>query len=244
LSQADSPLSIRSPIESPIASTSDSMRQRIEHDRVAMLFRTTGYASILTAVMAGLVVFVCAKIVPWPILVSWLAVVLLLRLLTEYLGRQFLKERVAKHNALWWGWVYSAAVFPSALVWGLAVYFPGLENNPSAEIFVSLCLVARMAGSLLTHCYFPPALYTSSVPLIGAMAVRYWSIGSSESILAGVMWIIMLIYTLSIGHPQARLVASTIRLRYENESLIEELQQKRNKRVLRNHVSLRRPITI
>jgi two-component system, sensor histidine kinase len=204
------------------------MQSRIDRERVAMLFRSTGYASILTAAMAGLVLLVCSRIVEWPILVAWATAVIVLRIAVEWLGFRFRKLDDKNINAGRWGWIYSIMVFPSAIVWGLAVFFPGIEKNPEAAMFVSLCLVARTAGSLLTHSYFPPALYTSSVPLIGVMTLHYMFRGTTDSILAGVMWIVMLVYILSIGHRQARLVISTIKLGYENEHLIDELKLKNN----------------
>jgi signal transduction histidine kinase len=201
-------------------------RTRVERDRVGMLYRSTSAATFLTAAMAGLVVFVCWRSVDWRVLITWLVAVIALRFLVEWLGILFHRSANQTSVPRRWGWIYSWAVFPSAIVWGAAILFPGLENDPQSQMFVSLCLVARTAGSMLTHSYFPPALYTSALPLIGALAWHYASGGTTASILTAVMWVIMLVYILSIGHRQARLVVSTILLRYENEQLIGELKQK------------------
>ena len=191
-----------------------------------MLYRTTGYATFLTVLMAALVVVVSWRAVDWRILLGWIAAVLLLRLLVEWLGRLFAHHKAKEQIARRWGWAYSFAVLPSAITWGSAMFFPGLDADPHARMFVALCLVARAASSMLTHAYFPPALYTSTAPLIGSMAFYYALQPTSADVLASVMWGIMLIYILSIGHRQARLVVSTILLRYENEQLIEELKRK------------------
>lgn len=201
-------------------------RIRVERDRVAMLYRTTSSATLLTAAMAGLVVFVSWRLVSMQLLIAWLISVVALRVLVEWLGRLFRRADNQESAARRWGWIYSWAVFPSAVVWGAAIFFPGLDTDPQSQMFVSLCLVARTAGSMLTHSYFPPALYTSALPLIGALTWRYATLDTSASMLAAVMWLIMLVYILSIGHRQARLVVSTILLGYENEQLIAELKQK------------------
>ncbi|MBC7984256.1 MAG: response regulator [Candidatus Obscuribacterales bacterium] len=201
-------------------------RPRVERDRVAMLYRSTSSATFLTAGMATLVVLVSWRTVAWQILLLWLLAVVVLRVLVEWLGRLYYRTANQETNARRWGWIYSWAVLPSAALWGAAIFFPGLEADQPAQLLVSLCLVARTAGSMLTHSYFPPALYTSALPLIGALMWRYASLGNTSQVLAAAMWLIMLIYILSIGHQQARLVVSTILLGHENEQLIAELKQK------------------
>lgn len=202
------------------------MRERVEQHRVMMLYRTTGMATFLTAAMAGFVTLVCRNVVAWQVLIAWLVIVVGLRALLEWLGYLFRKSPARENNPRRWGWIYAWAVLPSAFAWGGAIFLPGLENDPWTQMFVALCLSARTAGSMMTHAYFPPALYTSAAPLLGALALRYATLGSEIGAIAGAMWLIVLVYVLSVGHRQARLIVSTILLRYENEQLIAELQTK------------------
>jgi signal transduction histidine kinase/CheY-like chemotaxis protein len=201
-------------------------RTRVERDRVAMLYSSTAAGSFLTAAMAGLVVFISWQHVDWHILAGWSVAVIALRVLVEWLGMLFRRSPDKDANARRWGWIYCWAVFPSAIVWGAAILFPGLEHSPQSQMFVALCLVARTAGSMHTHSYFPPAFYTSTLPLIGALVLYSAAAGTTAGVLTAVMWVIMLVYILSIGHRQADLVVNTILLRYENEQLIAELKQK------------------
>jgi len=202
-----------------------AMRTRVENDRVAMLYRNNLTGTLLTLVMLAFVLVVAWKSVATPVLIGWAAIVIGLRVVIDWLGYLYRKAQDHESNARRWGWLYSWAVFPSALAWGAGVFLPGLENNVWTQMFVALCLTCRAASSMLTHAYFPPALYTSSVPLIAALALRSLTSGSDITALSGAMWLIMLVYILSVGHRQSRLVVSTVLLRYENEQLIRELQQ-------------------
>lgn len=202
-----------------------AMRTRVENDRVAMLYRTNLTGTLLTLVMVAFVLLVAWKTVAPQILVSWAASVVGLRLFVDWLGYWYRKALDRETDARRWGWFYSWAVLPSALAWGAGIFLPGLENDLWTQMFVALCLTCRTAASMLTHAYFPPALYTSAVPLLGALALRYLTNGSDISVMAGTMWLIVLLYILSVGHRQSRLVVSAILLRYENEQLIRELKQ-------------------
>lgn len=201
------------------------MSTRVENDRVAMLYRTNLTGTLLTMVMVAFVVLVAWKAVAAQILFTWAASVVGLRMLVDLLGYFYRKSPDRESNARRWGWLYSWAVLPSALAWGAGIFLPGLQNDLWTQMFVALCLTVRFAGSILMHAYFPPALYTSAVPLMGGLALRYLTNGSGIDAMAGSMWLIMLTYVLSVGHRQASLVVSAILLRYENEQLIRELQQ-------------------
>jgi signal transduction histidine kinase len=202
-----------------------AMRTRVENDRVAMLFRTNLTGTLLTIVMLAFVMLVAWKAVEASILFTWAASVVGLRMLVDLLGYFYRKAADRESNARRWGWYYSWAVLPSALAWGAGIFLPGLQNDLWMQMFVALCLTCRFAGSILTHAYFPPALYTSALPLVAALSLRYFTNGSGIDAMSGSMWLTIVIYGLSVGHRQASLVVSAVLLRYENEQLIRELQQ-------------------
>jgi len=202
-----------------------AMRARIENDRVAMLYRTNLTGTLLTLVMVAFVMLVTWKTVASQTLLLWGGAVVALRIAVDWLSYKYRMAADRETDARRWGWLYSWAVLPSALAWGAAMFLPGLEDDIWRQTFVALCLTCRTAGSVLTHAYFPPALYTSTVPLLGTLMVRYLTNGSDITLLSGALWIIVLVYILSVGHRQARLVISAVLLRYENEQLIRELKQ-------------------
>jgi len=202
-----------------------ALQSRVEHDRVAMLYRTNLTGTLLTLVMVAFVLLVAWESVATLTLLIWAGVVVSLRVMVDLLGYKYRTAKNLETHSRMWGWLYSWAVLPSALAWGAGIFLPGLENNLWTQMFIALCLTGRSAASMLTHAYFPPALYTSTVPLLGALALRYVTNGSEITALSGAMWLIVLVYVLSVGHRQARLIVSTILLRYENEQLIRELKQ-------------------
>jgi len=202
-----------------------ALRTRVESDRIAILYRTNFTGTLLSFVVVAFIAMVARDVVASRILIAWCTVVIGLRVCVDLLSYFHRKAVDRETNARRWGWFYSWAVLPSALAWGSAIFLPGLETNWWTQMFVALCLTGRTAASMLTHSYFPPALYTSAVPLLGALALRYTTNGTPIGAVSSLMWLIVLVYMLSTGHRQARLIVNSIKLRYENEQLIRELKQ-------------------
>jgi signal transduction histidine kinase/CheY-like chemotaxis protein len=77
----------------------------------------------------------------------------------------------------------------------------------------------------MTHAYYPPALNALVVPIFGLLALRYTLDGGYSNAALGVMWIAVLGYVLLFADRQSRAVAMQIRLRCENEQLVQQLQR-------------------
>jgi len=90
---------------------------------------------------------------------------------------------------------------------------------------ISACLAGRGPLSITTHGHFPPALYAFTVPIFGLLALRYVTLGGYGNAALGVMWIAVLGYVLLFVDRQSRAVVAQIRLRYENEQLVDQLQR-------------------
>ena len=63
------------------------------------------------------------------------------------------------------------------------------------------------------------------MPIFGLLALRYVTLGGYGNAALGVMWIAVLGYVLLFVDRQSRAVVAQIRLRYENEQLVGQLQR-------------------
>jgi signal transduction histidine kinase len=155
----------------------------------------------------------------------WAALVLAFRGVVEALYFFYQRAADRERHARRWGWRYTIAVSISACAWGSAAFLLTGSDSALTQVIV-LCLAFRAAASMLTHAYFPPALYTSTVPLVLAVALYYATLGGRSNLLICAIWFLFLWYALLTGHRQARSVLNSIALRYDNEKLVDELQQK------------------
>jgi signal transduction histidine kinase/CheY-like chemotaxis protein len=117
------------------------------------------------------------------------------------------------------------AAFVAGLMWGSAAFVLVGPGQSLSLALISACLASRATISIMTHAYFPPALHSFAVPVFGLLALRYVFEGGYRNAALGVLWIAVLGYVLLFVERQARAVAMQIRLRVENEQLVDELKR-------------------
>jgi signal transduction histidine kinase/CheY-like chemotaxis protein len=110
-------------------------------------------------------------------------------------------------------------------VWGSSVFVLVGPDQLLALALISACLAGRATISVLTHAHFPPALYAFVSPIFGLLALRYITLEGYGNAALGVMWMAVLGYLLLFVDRHARAIINQIRLRYENEQLVEQLKR-------------------
>jgi len=202
-----------------------ALLRRVEQQRVAMLYGNTlavSGSAILMAIVIAVIAWPHARLTN---LAVWCGAVLLVQVGVQVLAIGY--HRAAAHEAapLQWGWRLAIGAAIAGSIWGSAA-FVLVDSSQSLTIaLISACVAGRAIISVLTHAHFPPALHAFAVPIFGLLAIRYITLGGSGNAALGVMWIAVLGYLLLFVDRHARAIVNQIRLRYENERLVDELKQ-------------------
>ena len=202
-----------------------ALQRRVEQQRVAMLFGNTLALSSSALLMAALVI-----VIVWPHagrtnLAAWGGCVLLVQTHLQWLSFAYRRARDRETAPREWGWRLAFTAAAAGVVWGAAPFVLVGPDQTLTIALISACLAGRTTISVMTHAYFPPALHSFTVPIFGLLALRYMTLGGYGNAALGVMWIAVLGYVLLFVDRQSRAVVSQIRLRCENEQLVERLQE-------------------
>ncbi len=198
--------------------------RRVERQRVALLYDNTLAASGSAILMAALV-----AVIAWPYsgflnVAAWVGAVFVVQAVVQWLAFSFDRasgEQIAPRE---WGWRLAIVGAVAGVVWGSAVFVLVGREQSLALALISACLAGRATISVLTHAHFPPALYAFVSPIFGLLAMRYITLGGYGNAALGVMWMAVLGYVLLFVDRHARAIVTQIRLRYENEQLVEQLK--------------------
>ena len=202
-----------------------ALQRRVEQQRVAMLYGNTSAVAGSAALMATLMVFVAwPQASGWRIFI-WCLAVVLVQSGAQWLSHAYRRSENAEAEPRLWGMRLANVAFVGGLVWGSAAFVLVGPHQSLTLALISACLASRATISIVTHAYFPPALHGFAVPIFGLLAVRYVSEGGYHNAALGVLWIAVLGYVLLFVERQARAVATQIRLRCENEQLVDELKR-------------------
>src|SRR5262245_7441716 len=202
-----------------------ALLRRVEQQRVAMLYGNTAAVSGSAVLMATLMVIIAwPQTTGWRIF-AWCSAVMLVQAGVQWLTFAYRRAANAQSEPRLWGMRLANVAFIAGLVWGSAVFVLVGPGQSLTLALISACLASRSTISIMTHAYFPPALHGFAVPIFGLLAVRYVFEGGYRNAALGVLWIAVLGYVLLFVERQARAVATQIRLRCENEQLVDELKR-------------------
>ena len=199
--------------------------RRVEQQRVAML-----YANRWAVASSALIVAALIAIIAWPYstplrVLSWCSVVLVIQAGLQLLASRYRVHTATDFDPTLWANRFARASVVAGAVWGSAVFVLVPDNQPLTLALISACLAGRATVSTMTHAYYPPALNGFTVPIFGMLALRYVMNGGYSNAALGVMWLAVLGYILLFVDKQARAITTQIRLRVENEELVEELRR-------------------
>jgi two-component system, sensor histidine kinase len=202
-----------------------ALQRRVEQQRVAMLYGNTLAVSGSAILMAIVIAVIAWPHAPTLNLAIWCGAVLLAQVGVQILALGY--HRAAAHEAapLQWGWRLAVGAGIAGAIWGSAAFVLVDSSQSLAIALISACVAGRAIISVLTHAHFPPALHAFAVPIFGLLALRYTTLGGSGNAALGIMWIAVLGYLLLFVDRHARAIVNQIRLRYENERLVDELKQ-------------------
>jgi two-component system, sensor histidine kinase len=203
----------------------DALVRRVEQQRVAMLYGTTLAVSSSALLMAAVVAVIAWRDAERMNLAAWCAAVVLAQAFVLSLSWAYRRSSTRDAAPAAWGWRLAAAAAAAGALWGAGAFVLVGPHQPLTLALISACLAGRAIISVVTHVYFPPALYAFAAPIFSLLALRYITLGGYGNAALGVMWIALLGYILLFVDRQARAVVTQIRVRYENEQLVERLRE-------------------
>ncbi len=178
-------------------------------------------ASLLAAVLVGWGFW--GRVESW-ILFSWLACLLLLAGARTFMSRWFMKhaDRADRYWQMKWFLLTGAAL--SGIVWGAAGVFFFDPDDAYGFAFLVIILGGLLAGALGSHSYYFPSFVAFAVP---EFVPLIWEFSHQEGEMYTLIMLVMLLFlslNLYYSKKYEDMVVSSIRLRFANDSLLNELR--------------------
>ncbi len=209
------------------------IEQQVAAERIEKLFASTG-SSVLALLGAGAIfVLMMRRHCPLGDLLLWFGLLsgsVLIRLL---LVRRYLALPTRPADVMPWLWGYRASIALTASILGSIslLFWDGSANGTQA--FLVSILIGISAGALITVRDFVSAMIYA-VLLIVPLAARSMLSGDPVLINSGILESMMLLVFFRFGHDYHHTLHDSMRLRHENNALLENL--KAEKRQLDNRL--------
>ncbi len=124
-----------------------------------------------------------------------------------------------------WGWALAANTLTVGLMWlvfGLISFVP---NDATHALFIAIIQTGLTAASLASLSPFTPALLAFAIPTMAGMMVPFALSGESTLTILAIMALVFVLVILLSALRAEKVLLQSIRLRYDNQRLIDDLQR-------------------
>ncbi len=208
---------------------SDSLDERVNNQAIDFIFEWLPDANRKQLLLPFLFVTALWQTQPHIHLITWASLVILANILKIILAKLYLKYRNDYKSPLWWVNLYVVSSGITGLLWGYAAFtFYSTDSIGEQVLIITFVLGLATATSYLTS-YWLKSFYAWSYPLFLAMIYRLYSEGTIEYIILTIAFIINLIVLTKMAKQNNASILDSIKLRFENTALIENLKKEKEK---------------
>ncbi|MCF7750765.1 response regulator [Bacillus subtilis subsp. subtilis] len=167
--------------------------------------------------------------VPARLLVGWCAAIVLLTAVRLVLWRRYFARADRHRVERRWIWGFCLLSWTSALLWGALGGFAFLPDHPHLLAFTCIVLTGMSCGAVPSLSPFPPAYAGTLVALLAPFAVS--ALLQDGAIYRTYLVFVLCLFAANLYYSRItyRSMLETVRLRFENLALIEDLQAQRDK---------------
>ncbi len=206
-------------------------REHLQPLLIGLLFRQS-YAVLFANFAIPLpVAYVLRDLVSWDLLLSWGAALYLLTFARILLDWRYRRQADESRTRDWRRWArrFTLLSWVSSALWGALGWLAFLPDEPQTLAFVCIVITGIASGAVPSLSAFPLAYAGSLVAILLPFAIRCF-LGEGPIYDTYLIFTICLfgvdLYYSRVTHGT---LAETVRLRFENLSLITSLQEERDK---------------
>ena len=176
--------------------------------------------------MNGLIVFlVMEEVMPYRVLVPWLAAIVTITMLRIALVLWFRTVRLEPAEAAAWQKRFLLSLFVIGLAWGSIGLFPFSEISIAHQVFIAFVLGGMAAGASSTFSTVRHGYLAFSLPALTPLALHFFLVNEGFHIAMGTMCTLFGVLLWRISQYHYSISKTSLLLRFENLEMIETLKK-------------------
>ncbi|MBF0394715.1 MAG: response regulator, partial [Alphaproteobacteria bacterium] len=180
--------------------------------------------------LTNLAISTLAAVGAWPViggmwLVAWWIGVVALAGLRLWMVRAYLRAPDHDRRVAFWGRAMTLNTLSSGLMWLVFGLLSFLPTNPAHTLFVAIVQTGLTAASLASLSAWRPAHIAFAAPTMAGFVIPMALSGESPLLILAAMGVVFLSVNVMGARSAERVLVHSIRLRFDNERLIEESRQ-------------------
>jgi signal transduction histidine kinase/ActR/RegA family two-component response regulator len=197
--------------------------------QIELLYRQAPSALIATLVNAGILALVLRKEIATPRLAGWFLAVAVLVLGRTWQRRRYFMAHPSPADSLRWGRRYLFGVAVNGVLWGYAGFFFFTADGYAHQLFLAFVLGGMAAGAVSTLAPLRGAYLAFLVPALLPYMVRLLIYGGELHLAMAAMVVLFIAMMWMIAGRLHASLEESLRLRFENVDLLQDLTQARDR---------------
>ena len=199
----------------------------IQREQIRALYQQSPFLFFGIVFVMGVVTVFFWERAEREILLTWLAANIVLTLARVVLVKRFQRQQPQEEKLQRWGLLFALSSTLSGMLWGaIAILFLQADQIETV-LLVAIVLTGMAAGSLVPLSAFMPAYYGFALCALSPLA--YVLLGDDSNVLVFIGYLVLAFIVVNLGYSFVvnRNLAESVKLRFENLDLLDNLQRQK-----------------
>jgi signal transduction histidine kinase len=208
--------------------------EQIRAAEVRLFYEQLPSALTATIVNASILTAVLWNEMSHALLIGWLLAILLVVCGRYVHRRSYLRKGIGSEDSLRWGREYLYGVAANGVLWGVAGFSFFSTLSYVHQVFLAFVLMGMVSGGTSTLAPIRGAYLVFMIPALLPYGVRLFMAGDAQHLAMAGMLVVYATMMGMISHRLHATVVESLRLRFDNLDLLENLKQARQRQELAN----------
>lgn len=199
----------------------------IEAEKIRTIYQSMPGAIIGNATAATLMSVVLYEVVNPLLIWAWLGSVGVLMIQRMLLWRRFFQAQPKPDDIRSWGKHAIVLYGLSGTLWGVANILLYAPDNVAHQLFLLISTIGVGLGAAYAQVSYLPAFYAFLYPALGLAALSFFRESDTIHVMLGIMTLVYLAFISRFVHNLHRSFVDSVKLRFENLALIEDLRREK-----------------
>ncbi len=173
------------------------------------------------------------------LIILWSTLVVGVYITRIIMSRRFHLAQIENGQYYKWANYFTVTAVVSGILWGGAGVIFYSPNSVNLQVLLYVIIVGVAAGSLVVNCYWLPSFYAYSIPAIGFVSANLILVADTPGKVLGALLLLYLIILINIAKLTRELMYHSIRSKFENLALVEELKKQKERAETANRAKTR-----
>ena len=211
------------PTEHPGRNSTSKEHPQLYAEQVRLLYSNALIGLIATLINSGVLVFILRNVVSHRVLSTWLGCILLVSIARFVQFMRFRRVSPDSSDVGRWGTWFIVGLALSGIVWGSTGVFLFPAESIIHQAFLAFVLGGMAIGAVGAFSVVMPAFMAYALPSLAPLIVRFLALGDEMHLAMGGMSLLFFVLITGIALRINKVTVASLRLRFENSSLISYL---------------------